>query len=750
MGLFKFFQKTEEPKTAPQQNEVAWGESAFMNNGGGFEQYNPDMLASKKGAGIYKKMLLDSQVSAVYNLIVNIIISRQGIFEKRNDDPIQDEIIDFFNHQIKISLKGTWIKALKTIMLGKAQGFSVSEKVWDTEEIDGKPYWVVRNIKTKPYDTFQFVVDDYDNVKSLMQDQNGLTKKLNPDKFIIFVNNPDIDPVWGSSDLKAAYRPYWIKDTVSKFEAIWMERMAGGFVLANTKDNAPNLDATQRAAFQNVLSRIQKSTSIWAPKGVELDVVNAQDTQAFDRCIVRQNREIAKALLVPNLLGFSEEGSFGSRALGEVQKEAFLNIVKEQGDYLADVANEQLFSQLSILNFGEPNHPLYKFEDFTIADRRAIADAWTNAVEKGTVLNTFEDELRTRELLAYEPREEEAESVTIKSGDNQEPVENSERVIKFKEEKNYINRVDFKEVGRTFDNNEAKFSKELSVVVDKIFAEIDAVNQKIITNLPADRAKIKYDKIAEEIQSSISAKLMSELKTVIKDNLNINYDDGRSQAQKTIKNIVSDLPGDVRQRINLSCATSQKLACKADDWSVRHFIDGITLQTIQNWVKQKSFKITGDITSSMLASAEQVVIDGITNEQSYREITDNLREVLGGFLGTPNADGVVTDKANRERLENIARTNITNIFNQAQLAVYAAPELGDFVDGLEYSAVLDSRTTEFCRSYDTRKFRRNDPIWGTITPPNHFKCRSIMSPITIFDQWAPSKPLSIEPSPGFR
>jgi uncharacterized protein with gpF-like domain len=67
------------------------------------------------------------------------------------------------------------------------------------------------------------------------------------------------------------------------------------------------------------------------------------------------------------------------------------------------------------------------------------------------------------------------------------------------------------------------------------------------------------------------------------------------------------------------------------------------------------------------------------------------------------------------------------------------PELGDFVEGLEYSAILDSRTTEVCKSLNGRQYKKDDSVWNSITPPNHFNCRSVLIPITILDVWKPSK-----------
>ena len=53
------------------------------------------------------------------------------------------------------------------------------------------------------------------------------------------------------------------------------------------------------------------------------------------------------------------------------------------------------------------------------------------------------------------------------------------------------------------------------------------------------------------------------------------------------------------------------------------------------------------------------------------------------------------------------------------------------VQGFEFSAILDSRTTPVCQSLDGRVFRRDDPAVNELKPPRHFQCRSIFVPVTI-------------------
>ena len=756
-------EKKEEKEDVPTKETAFWADSMILSMGGSFEKYNPDMLAARKGYDIYRKMLRDDQVKAVYNLLINIIISRQIIFTPIDDSEEQQKIIDFFKYNISTAIKGTWLSALRTVLLGKAHGFSVSEKNWKLDTIDGKEFWVVDSIKSKPYESFTYDVDDFGNIKALYQDNNGTRRKLDPSKFILYVANPELDPIWGESDLRAAYRPYWEKDIIGKFHNIYLERLAGGFLAITPDKDAPVLTPAEREDLKNVLSNVQKMTGALFPRGYKPEVVFADSTAEFESAIAGKNRAIAKSLLVPNLLGLSEDGKFGSKALGTIQFETFMMIVKEQGDYLAETMNEQFFSQLAMWNFGVKDFPRFKFEDFTISQRREIATAWGEAVAKNVVVNTDEDEQRTRELLLYERRDMNEELEEPPEDDQEDKEENSkdggdaedkkpgdqkdmsQHTINFAEnEADFDSRLDFAELKTTFETLEEIFFNDLSKSVDRITAEINTSYSEEFKKLPEDKDKIDYTKLQEAIFKSVSAPTKAELKKNTQKNLKAAYDSGRSEAKNTLNEVLKTAPDDIRKRVKLSASLSKRLACKKQNWSVVNFIEGISLDNVISYFESQAFFITGEITADMLDAAARIFVNGVRDDKSIEQMSDELLGVLPTLVGTEES------KENRARLNTIARTNITTAFNQAQLAVYTDPELGDFVEGMSYSAIVDSRTTNFCKTYHNRNFLLSDPVWSTITPPNHFNCRSVMIPITVLDEWTKSKAVnSVQPAAGF-
>ena len=58
-------------------------------------------------------------------------------------------------------------------------------------------------------------------------------------------------------------------------------------------------------------------------------------------------------------------------------------------------------------------------------------------------------------------------------------------------------------------------------------------------------------------------------------------------------------------------------------------------------------------------------------------------------------------------------------------------DVGDFVQFWEYSAILDERTTDYCKCMNGKIFRKEDI--AILNPPAHFNCRSIPVPITQFE-----------------
>jgi SPP1 gp7 family putative phage head morphogenesis protein len=109
---------------------------------------------------------------------------------------------------------------------------------------------------------------------------------------------------------------------------------------------------------------------------------------------------------------------------------------------------------------------------------------------------------------------------------------------------------------------------------------------------------------------------------------------------------------------------------------------------------------------------------------TVRQIKDKIKEASTAFID--------------RRIEVIARTEGTKIANRRRLEEFGQSKI---VQGVEFLAVLDNRTTQICSKRHREQFKLGTIELAMNTPPLHFNCRSILSPITIFEEF---KPIELE------
>jgi len=105
-------------------------------------------------------------------------------------------------------------------------------------------------------------------------------------------------------------------------------------------------------------------------------------------------------------------------------------------------------------------------------------------------------------------------------------------------------------------------------------------------------------------------------------------------------------------------------------------------------------------------------------------------EALGVFIDRVGADEIL-DRAQfgpraPQYFETVYRTNSTTAYNAGRRVQI---EESSGVEQLVYVGIDDQRQTAICDRYDGLRRPADDAIWGTITPPNHFNCRSTVRPV---------------------
>ena len=148
------------------------------------------------------------------------------------------------------------------------------------------------------------------------------------------------------------------------------------------------------------------------------------------------------------------------------------------------------------------------------------------------------------------------------------------------------------------------------------------------------------------------------------------------------------------------------------------------------WLREKAFWASGIAEDQLEAEVKGILLNALKTGEALSVTIDRVSEAFGPYLLEGTQDAPLPGA----RIETIVRTNTTEAYNHGRLIELLDAKMAPFVDGVRYSAVLDSRTTEVCRFLDGRVFRlsegggEGDQLEDLLPllPPNHFNCRSII------------------------
>lgn len=159
------------------------------------------------------------------------------------------------------------------------------------------------------------------------------------------------------------------------------------------------------------------------------------------------------------------------------------------------------------------------------------------------------------------------------------------------------------------------------------------------------------------------------------------------------------------------------------------------------------------------------------SEAAAQQLTDKVTDRLDDFLGELLTEGrgvdffedqvqtflrsVGLDAAQPHLLETIARTNTQQAYIAGRWDQMSDPAIAEAMPLFQFNTTVDTRRTEVCESIHGRVYRRDNPVIQPWIPPNHFNCRTGISPMTVAEAKASGIPIrraapSVQPEPGFR
>ena len=372
--------------------------------------WNPDSLVQRKGLKIYREMAHDEQIKAallakqyaVLSAGYSIQLPQLPEDAKKAEIDAAEEHKEFieFNFQ---EMKGSIEAKLRGIMDALVAGFSVSEKVFhliDYGKFEGK--WGIKDIRTRPPEDFEFHTDDSGE---LLKD--GVWQFDTPmpaHKFVIYSHQAQYGNLYGQSDLRAAYAPWWSKTNMMKLMAVSLERYAEPIAVATYKGL---LTASQRDDIDAFLKNLQSRSGILIPETVMIDfkAPPPRAAEAFIPALEFYNQQMRIAILMPGLIGLSGEQQIGSFARAVKEFDVFLWIIGQLRKDLEIVLNEQVVKPLIDLNY-EVDHgmyPKFEFNEITEEAKYKQFELFLMGLGAGALNKGPEDENKLREMINFEP-----------------------------------------------------------------------------------------------------------------------------------------------------------------------------------------------------------------------------------------------------------------------------------------------------------------------------------------------------------
>lgn len=678
--------------------------------------YNPAELYQRFSYKIYDDMRTDDQISAILELKKSTIIN-SGFQIQSNMPEAQTFLMDQLEDV-------DFEQALYQILTGLDYGFSLTEITLEEDEgLIG-----LGSLKTRAPHTFEFQQDDSGDVTVVKQYGAKAGDVFIPyDKFIHFIHGPEFDNPYGNSEMnRGVYTAWWSKKAVIKFWNIYLERF--GSPLGVGKYDANRTSQAQIDQFINVLNNLQAKTSIVLPADLEISFVEAtKGGEGFERAIDKYNMLIARKMIVPDLMGLggSETGG-GSYALGGIQHKIFLQTLERPRRQLSRAINRNLIHPLLEMNFPEGVEAEFVWkpmsEDYAMDKVKMVAEMFS----KGGLTKQESDEIWIRDIVGM-PELEAPEPAPMGAA----PLEPMPHEIQQGQPQDILqDGQQGQEVGQAVEPTQPMGSAP----------EEERQASRAYAKIQYDR-KVDYASIESHMDEQ-AARMVEALGKVVKESVNGLV----SQIKK--KNIIGKQSLGAINNLDLRGWDQFRMVLKRGFRESMDHARGEARKetadaTKKNIVSSGAVNIDpaeylDDLTTNISVLQKQQILDRIKTIlregiRAGKGITQIMSEIDAGLKEWDTSAQRVTaagDMVSANKLEALVRTNLTNVYNEARMDEFEKdPEQ---IQGYEYSAIMDGRTTDICEALHGKIFSPGEA--RSYMPPRHFNCRSVLVPITILEE----------------
>lgn len=365
------------------------------------EDYNAD-LNGQKGTLVYEKMRRgDPDVASGLANLIQPILSTPIEFEPAEDTKEEREIAEFCDKWIFGTGRTDPFAMNKQAFLRHAllmvsDGFSAFEKVWGVDREGRDVYAQLIPILPKTVVEFQFANRpggglEYAKQRAYVLGKGYVDAKVRAEKLILFVFAREGDNLFGWPILRAAYKPWYHKETIEVIDGIRIERNGVGFVVITIPRGAK---ANVREAAQKVATemRANQRMGVIVEEGTKVEILYPSGA---DPKIVESLQFLRSQILQVMLSEFVEHGSsnVGSKALVGDKMDLLEMKLQGLGADVCDVLNRQAVPELVWRNWGpRKKYPKAKFGDINRTSIVQLAETLSKLVPANVI--TMDPELQ--------------------------------------------------------------------------------------------------------------------------------------------------------------------------------------------------------------------------------------------------------------------------------------------------------------------------------------------------------------------
>lgn len=402
--------KTNPLRRVPKGIIGAYGTDIF--SGWLDEEYNSTMNSDTKWSEFDR--MANNDVVRVLRLISKLpLVRAKWQVESGGNSDKAEEMKMFIEKELFENINDSWLKRVDAAVEYLFDGFSLFEMVYGTKEYDlgggNRIYntweeWAWRKpstIKEWYFENQKWVGVRQEGPNPDTWSAKYIDAKIPADKLMLFSANARGANLAGNGIYRAAWQPWKKMELIDQSKIIYHDRISAGIPVAELPEGAgDNVADAVETALESF--RAGDTSYLIVPAGVKISFMAGGSNQVdFEKALNAYESRI-KYLGLAQFIDLGQTTT-GSRSVGEVHFELYLQASQAIANYMAEVINAMAIIPLLEMNYDKnkygAEYPYLIATGIETSDVEMLSRAFKNFTDGGINLSDMETQQRVREAM---------------------------------------------------------------------------------------------------------------------------------------------------------------------------------------------------------------------------------------------------------------------------------------------------------------------------------------------------------------